>query len=224
MLEFHVDGATIAVEPAHVVVAGWTGRDQAAVQHHIDELAAIGVAPPSTVPLYYRVGRHLVTQDGEIDAVGAGSSGELEPVVVVTAGGLLLTAGSDHTDRDLEAHSVALSKAIAGKPVARQALRFASIDDLDALTLHSEVSEDGKHWTDYQRGTLASIRPLASLVEGARAALGGLPEGTVVFCGTLPTLTGAIVPARHFRGTISDPATDKSIAFAYSVKVLPEVS
>ena len=33
-----------------VVVAGWTGRDIAKVQEHIDELAHLGVKPPATVP------------------------------------------------------------------------------------------------------------------------------------------------------------------------------
>ena len=45
----------IAVQPDNLVVAGWTGRDMSAVQHHIDELAAIGVPAPSTVPLFYRL-------------------------------------------------------------------------------------------------------------------------------------------------------------------------
>jgi hypothetical protein len=40
-------------EPARIVVndlviAGWTGRDTAGLQHHIDELKAVGVKPPSS--------------------------------------------------------------------------------------------------------------------------------------------------------------------------------
>src|SRR5580692_1282255 len=31
----------------NLVVAGWTGRDRAAVEHHIKELAAIGVKAPA---------------------------------------------------------------------------------------------------------------------------------------------------------------------------------
>ncbi len=46
-LTFRVVGAdkTIVISDFHAVVAGYTGRDPKAVQHHIDELAAIGVAP-----------------------------------------------------------------------------------------------------------------------------------------------------------------------------------
>ncbi|MEC9166239.1 MAG: DUF2848 family protein, partial [Pseudomonadota bacterium] len=46
----------------NLVIAGWTGRDAASVQHHVEELAELGVPGPSTVPLYYRAGRNLVTQ------------------------------------------------------------------------------------------------------------------------------------------------------------------
>ena len=50
MLTLHAaDGATLAVEIHELIVAGWAGRDRAAVDHHIAELAELGVAPPSSV-------------------------------------------------------------------------------------------------------------------------------------------------------------------------------
>ena len=47
------------VEPVtvvRVIVGGWTGRDKVALQHHIDELAKIGVKAPQKTPTFYRVG------------------------------------------------------------------------------------------------------------------------------------------------------------------------
>ncbi|MBV8744353.1 MAG: DUF2848 family protein, partial [Xanthobacteraceae bacterium] len=44
----------VNLEPETLIVAGWTGRDEASLRHHIEELAAIGVARPSTVPVFYR--------------------------------------------------------------------------------------------------------------------------------------------------------------------------
>ncbi len=41
----------ISLELETLVIAGWAGRDEAAIQHHIHELAAIGVPPPSSVPV-----------------------------------------------------------------------------------------------------------------------------------------------------------------------------
>ena len=40
---------TLAID--QMVIAGWTGRDAAAIEHHIAELTAIGVPRPSSVPL-----------------------------------------------------------------------------------------------------------------------------------------------------------------------------
>jgi hypothetical protein len=45
--------ADVAVQQA--VIAGWTGRDVAAVEKHVKELEALGVKRPATTPIFYRV-------------------------------------------------------------------------------------------------------------------------------------------------------------------------
>ena len=42
----------VGVRVDTLVIAGWTERDPAAVQAHIDELTALGVGPPATVPVF----------------------------------------------------------------------------------------------------------------------------------------------------------------------------
>ena len=76
----------LAVEPRRFIVAGWTGRDVAAIEHHIEELAALGVPRPSAVPLYYRVGKDLLSQAGAVEVLGDDSSGEAEPVLFFAEG------------------------------------------------------------------------------------------------------------------------------------------
>lgn len=225
VLNFDTLGGAIALDPRATVVAGWTGRDEAAVRHHIDELAAIGVPPPSALPLYYRVACGLLTQGDTIEAVGTTSSAEAEPVMIETDRGAVLTLGSDHTDRELEVHSVAASKQACAKPIAREAWPLADVADrLDTLVLRSWISEDGEGWTRYQDGTLAAMRPLVELREGAAAQIGGFAPGTVMFCGTLATVSGEIVPAPHFRAELHDPATGRTIAMRYATKTLPVIS
>ncbi|KAB0655279.1 DUF2848 domain-containing protein, partial [Burkholderia territorii] len=41
----HGAPARVDVEIERVVIAGWAGRDPDAIRAHIDELAALGVAP-----------------------------------------------------------------------------------------------------------------------------------------------------------------------------------
>jgi hypothetical protein len=36
------------------IIAGWTGRDPAAVEKHIRELEALGVKRPASTPIFYR--------------------------------------------------------------------------------------------------------------------------------------------------------------------------
>src|SRR5690606_11791295 len=116
-MRFICEGSQRELAIAHATVAGWTGRDPAAIAHHIEELAAIGVAPPSAVPLYYRVAAGLLTQAETIEVLGEGTSGEVEPLVVWDGERLFLGLGADHTDRGREAHAVAASKQIRAKPI-----------------------------------------------------------------------------------------------------------
>ena len=132
-MEFKTSDGVIHFTPDRVIVAGWTGRDEAAVQHHIDELAEIGVPAPSTTPLYYRVSKELAVQTDLLEVVGDHTSGEAEPVLFMTGGKIWLTVGSDQTDRALEAHSVVLSKQCCAKPLAGEAWALSDIADLDAL-------------------------------------------------------------------------------------------
>src|SRR5690606_18438482 len=109
--------ASIQVDIKTCIVAGWAGRDLSAIEHHIEELAELGVPRPSAVPLYYRIASNQLTQDEEVQVVGDGSSGEAEVFIFSHQGRTLVSLASDHTDRKLEAHSVALSKQLCAKPV-----------------------------------------------------------------------------------------------------------
>jgi len=179
LLQFDVDdGATLAVKPTRLVVAGWTGRDHAAIEHHIEELARIGVPRPSSVPLYYRLARSLLTQAAELEMLGPATSGEAEPVLLHQGGCWWLTVGSDHTDRAAETYSVAVSKQACAKPVARQAWAWDSLAARsDTLQLQSQIFEGG-HWVAYQQGLLDKIRPLQSLIDGLPADATPLPIAT----------------------------------------------
>ena len=119
MLTFtrHADGKSdqAGLAPHTLIVAGWTGRDETALRHHIEELAAIGVPRPSSVPVFYRNSANNVMQTTRLEVLGPDTSGEVEPVVVALDDGLWLGLGSDHTDRKAETMGIALSKQFAAR-------------------------------------------------------------------------------------------------------------
>jgi hypothetical protein len=207
---------------AHLVIAGWAARDQAAVQHHIDELAAIGVPPPSTVPLFYRTAASLLTQDARLEVLGPDSSGEVEPVIVSLDDGLWLTVGSDHTDRKAETHGVALSKQLCGKPVGKDAWK---LDDVvghwDDLVMRAYATIGGERVL-YQDGKLATLRPPSDLI--ARFAGGErLAADHAMFGGTLGAI-GGVRPSTRFEMEIEDPVLGRIIRHGYDIVPLPVVS
>ena len=96
--------------PSELVIAGWTGRDEQALRRHIRELEEIGVKPPKSTPIFYRVAANLFCHADAIQVSGPDTSGEVEFVLMSAENGLLVSVGSDHTDRKAETIGVTLSK------------------------------------------------------------------------------------------------------------------
>jgi hypothetical protein len=210
----------VTFEPAALIVAGWTGRDEAALRHHIEELAAIGVPRPSSVPVFYRNSILNLTQASAIEVLGPDTSGEVEPVIVALDGKLYLTVGSDHTDRKAETEGIALSKQLCAKQLGRDLWALDDVTDhWDQLKLRSFATIDGQRLA-YQDGTLSSMRPPADLIARYGSALA---PNTVMYCGTLGAI-GGIRPAARFEMELEDPVLGRTLKHAYDIGVLPVVS
>ncbi|MDP5365479.1 MAG: DUF2848 domain-containing protein [Paracoccaceae bacterium] len=216
----------VQIEITQGVIAGWTGRNADAVNHHIAELAEIGVPAPSTVPLYYRVSDLMFTTAPVIQCLDDTSSGEAEPTLIDDGTRLYLGLGSDHTDRKLEAYSVAHSKQICPKPMAPVLWDFDEVaGHLDEIRIRSFIKE-GDEWVAYQEGTLASIRPLSELLAGSPATQGGtrLQPGTAMMCGTFAVLSGGVRPANAFRMEMIDDRLGRRIEHGYHMVSLPVIA
>jgi hypothetical protein len=204
---------------SHAVVAGWTGRDQAAVEKHIKELEELGVKRPATTPIFYRCSVARITTGDTIEAVGTQSGGEVEFVLLQHDGKLWVGTGSDHTDREVEKFGVTVSKQMCDKPIATTFWPFDEVvPHWDKLILRAHVTENGKRAL-YQEGAVTAMRDPADLMS-RYATSGKLAEGTLMFCGTLAA-KGGVRPTERFEFELEDPVLGRRIGHAYSVKTLP---
>ena len=198
-------------QPTELIIAGWTGRDEAALRKHIKELEEIGVKPPKTTPIFYRVAASLFTYANEIQVSGPDTSGEVEFVLLKTPDSLRVALGSDHTDRKAETIGVSLSKQLCAKPVSSESWRYDEVKPhWEKLVLRA--------WADgelYQEGPVTAMRSPEDL-------MGRYPlkPGYAMFCGTLAA-RGGIRPAARFTMELEDPVLKRKLRHDYRVRVLP---
>jgi hypothetical protein len=193
--------------------AGFTGRDRAAVDAHLAELAREGIPAPEQVPACYPVIPELVLADERMPVFDVHTSGEVEPVLVVVDGRVRYVGlGSDHTDRYLERFSIPHSKNMCPKPMARQVWRASDVaPHWDAIELLSWI--DGE---PYQHGTLADLLPCDDLVALTPEAPG---RTVVIFGGTVAADGGLRTGGTEFRASLHDPVLGRELALSYRIAV-----
>lgn len=217
-LDFEIGAETLNTEVSSLVMAGWTGRDEKALWHHIEELKELGVKPPASVPVFYPIATARLTQADTIQVSGTGNSGEVEYFLLKHQGALYVGTGSDHTDRDLESVSVTLSKQICDKPVSSSVWRYEDVQPhWDQLRL-SAWCDFGNGEELYQRATLDTMREPADLLTKGYDG-GELPEGAMMFGGA-PGAIGGIRPAGTFRFELHDPVLGRSLGHGYSIETM----
>ena len=204
----------IALTGYRSIVAGYTGRDEKQVQHHIDELAAIGVAPPPQVPMFYPMPVTAVTTSDKLSVAGDNTSGEIEPVLIRFAGKNYLGIGSDHTDRTLETVDIGQSKQVCPKPVGFDILEVDdwATFDWDGCTARSWV--DGEL---YQSGSLSGLRRPDALLAILSGRDDEFDDGTefIIFAGTIPLIDGNFAAGERWELELTLP-DGRSLRHTYS--------
>lgn len=205
----------------NLVIAGWTGRNTAALDAHIKELEAVGVKRPKTVPIFYRVAAALLTTAEAIEVMADKSSGEVEFVLYALDDGLWLGVGSDHTDRKAETIGVTLSKQMCAKPVGPTLWCYDEVKPhWDRLILRSFVPGDGGTRRLYQEGPVTNMRSPEELI---RLYTGSdrLAPGTAMFCGTF-AVHGGISSSGTFDMELDDPVLGRKLVHRYRIVSLPD--
>jgi hypothetical protein len=216
-MKFVVDGTIKEVNVSRLIIAGWTGRNAQSQLAHIEELMELGIAAPTTTPMYYNVGKDLLTQSDSIDVVGKDSSGEVEIFLITLDDGVYIGVASDHTDRKLEAIDITLSKQNCPKPVSTELWRLADVaKHWDSIVLRSYLHVNGDRRL-YQEAPVANLLPPHEIVEHAAMDINDMPLGSVIFCGTVAVF-GGLTYAKRFEIELFDPVINRRISHCYSVR------
>ena len=201
-----------------LIIAGFTGRNRAKVQEHIDEMRAHGVPIPDAVPTFYPVPTSLLTTATAIDVETPQTTGEVEPVLIVRGDEWLFTLGSDHTDRALEKSDIAQSKAACPKIICTETWRYADVQPhWDSLVLEGWTVAGSRE--PYQRGTCGDVIRPEELVAALREQHPEAGSFFVMCMGTLPLIGGKFVYAPRYEFQLTDPVLGRSLSLGYDVRL-----
>jgi hypothetical protein len=215
------DGSTESVDVTALLNAGYAGRNQDEVASHIAELAALGVPAPTATPALYPISPYLAQQTDRVYVQHGRTSGEAEWALIITDNDVLITAACDHTDRDLEVHSVAWSKNAAPDVLATKAWRLSDIADrLDDIALEAWVGH-GDTIELIQQGTLADLLAPKYWLD-VLTERGDARPGTVLISGTISMRKGVNQFADTWKVALTDPATQDVISVEYRTVPMPE--
>jgi hypothetical protein len=146
------------------------------------------------------------------------STGEVEYVLYFDGRGkILVTVGSDHTDRSIEKEDVAKSKETCRKPIAKIFWDYDEVrDHWDKLVLRSfvynfEVSKKEL----YQEHDLSYLLYPEDIIEFLRQKESPLKK-SVYFCGTIPLLD-SFVYGDAYELELEDPILRRTIKHFYVV-------
>ena len=206
-----------------MVNAGYTGRNQAEVRKHIEELSRKGIPGPPTTPTLYPVIRRALVKDAVIEVYGGETCGEAEYVLLVgNESRIYVGVGSDHTDRKLEEWDIPRAKQICPNVIGETVWALEDVTDhWDEITLRCRQMAHGKEIL-YQEGKLARMMAPGELMAFVRSKVGRPLDGTIIFSGTLATLTGGFVYGTQLYAELADPKLNRRLTVGYDIQSMDE--
>ena len=216
------DGTVFRYTAKRLIVAGYTGRDTAAVAAYIAKLDAEGIAPPAEVPSYFTLGVDRLTTASRIEVATPSSCGEVEFALLVGDDDIWVAAASDHTDRALEAQDILASKQSCPKVLSTAVWRLDDVEEhWDDLIFESRTPAGST--PEYQIGPVAALRPPRELLALVEERFGGPMPGTVILSGTIAASSDFTFHS-SFDAELRDPVLGRSLRASYSiVNVLEDV-
>lgn len=206
--------------PSHIINAGYTGRDQTAVQAHIDELKEEGIPAPEKTPVYFTKFEERITQDNSFEVLDeVDHSGEAEFALLFDTGEIFVGVGSDHTDRKLETIDIPKAKQMYPNTISRDLWKLSDVSDhWDDLIIRSWIKVNGVR-TLFQEAALTAMLDANDIIERVKGLLVNPEntEGLVVYSGTVASIIKAEY-SPYFEVEIEDPVLGRKLKNWYEMK------
>lgn len=202
---------------------GFTIRDAAQMQEHLDEVAKEGVTPPvcDDPPIIFPISPWAWLTGTDCEVQTTHTSGEVEILMIDTEDELFVGVGSDHTDRKLEAVDIPWSKQVAPNVIAPVVWPWSEVaDHWDECTLDSWVVDDGQR-IHFQHASVSEFWTPTDMVAGAARRIPAL-RPRAFLSGTVVSIGHTLSYGRHWELRLHDPVLGRTIEHAYDVTVLDE--
>ena len=146
ILHLTVDGGKLDFQVEKMLNAGYTARDQAQIEGHMEEMRKEGIAVPKSIPVFFPKITDRITTADKIEVLAdKTTSGEVEFVLLFDQDKVYVGVGSDHTDRKLEQHNILAAKQMCANVISAEVWRYEEVKDhWDDLILRSWVEKDGQ--------------------------------------------------------------------------------
>jgi len=204
-----------------IINGGFTGRDQVAVQAHIQELAEEGIPGPEVTPVFFSLTCNTLVCKDLIQVNGPKTSGEVEYVMCLKGDKTYIGIGSDHSDRALEQSSMGKAKEICPNIISETVWDYDDIKDhWNELEISSVVKNKmGDEYTLYQKDTLASIMHPDELKSVIMEKLKNPDlDKTIIYSGTIPVVANSPIYGELFGCKLYDPILDKTLRCEYEIQ------
>lgn len=205
-----------------MVNAGYTGRDQAEVRRHIEELAAQGIPGPTETPtLYPVIPETLFVDPAKIQVYSEETCGEVEYVLLVeNKDRIFVGLGSDHTDRCLEESDIPRAKQICPNLLSRRVWPLEEAQQhWDKLIIRCRQRYEDE-LVLYQQGSLELIYDPRALLDFVSSRISGPLDNCVIFSGTIGNLTDGFVFGQWLGAELEDPVLGRRLELSYDIKTL----
>ncbi|HET8614083.1 MAG TPA: DUF2848 family protein [Actinomycetales bacterium] len=227
-LEVQTDDGTepLKLDIGRTYCLGFTIKDTAKMDRHMDEVEKIGVRRPHTdqPPMIFPMASWSTVFGSEAEVQYRRTNGEVEIVTIDDGGELYVTVGSDHTDRKLEMVSIPWSKQVAPNVVAPVVWRWDDVKDhWDQVTMECWISDgEGGERRLYQRAGVDEFWSPLEMREGIRGRVAEDKGALLFLSGTVVTVDQKFHYDKEWTLIMHDPVLDRTIEHTYQVVVLAD--